>query len=158
MAQLKALHWKGTWLRRAICHGRDVMEAYVSDVESCGRRLRLAAVETETSALVRDAMAAEQLLDLAQRLSRELTEANTRLSEERTRLSKLLMPWETCDPVCSFIPECHVWTPCAARHDASLPGKLMALHDEFVPDLGPQAGVSCSRHAHCARQLLAAAL
>ena len=26
MAQLKALHWKGTWLRRAICHGRDVME------------------------------------------------------------------------------------------------------------------------------------
>ena len=87
-------------------------------------------------------MAAEQLLDLAQRLSRELTEvppvrlwmllrsqapgcqANTRLSEERTRLSKvrawgrqmvhccspwqLLMPWETCDPVCSFMTEsCH---------------------------------------------------
>eukprot|EP00439_Symbiodinium_sp_Y106_P056798 s3758_g7.t14 len=69
-------------------------------------------------------MAAEQLLDLAQRLSRELTEANTRLSEERQRLSKSRVPCFDTHP--------------AARHDATIAGKLMALHDEFVPDLGPQ--------------------
>ena len=59
--------------------------AAAEDMLSVSHRCR-----KKLSCLPQQAMAAEQLLDLAQRLSRELTEANGRLSEERQKLSKAL--------------------------------------------------------------------